>query len=127
MVVHISYCIAQEYQWKLMDLLPQKTLIEDNCWYDQRGEFAIMPQIILMCTLNHYYYPPYISTYYYLACTCLDFRNDNGISVQETQQMSKFCTFTHIVQNRQHLPNVEAASGRQHIRASVLNVCGLFT
>ena len=89
MIVHISYCIAQEYQWKLMDLLPQKTLIEDNCWYDQRGEFAIMPQIILMCTLNHYYYPPYISTYYYLACTCLDFQNNNGISVQETQQMSK--------------------------------------
>ena len=109
-----------------MDLLPQKTLIEDNCWYDQRGEFAIMPQIILMCPLNHYYYPPDISTYYYLACTCLDFRNDNGISVQETQQMSKFCTFIHIVQNRQHLPNLEAALGRQHIRASVLNVCSLF-
>ena len=48
-------------------------------------------------------------------------------SVQKTQQMSKFCTFTHIVQNRQHLPNLEAALGRQHIRASVLNVCSLFT
>ena len=63
MIMHISYCIAQEYQWKLMDLLPQKTLIEDNCWYDQRGEFAIMPQITLMCSLNHYSYLPYIYIY----------------------------------------------------------------
>ena len=105
----------------------KSTLTVDYCWYDQRGEFAIMPQIVLMCTLNHYSYPPYISIYYCLACTCLDFQTDNGISVQETQEMSKFCTFTHIVQNRQYLPNLEAASGLQHMRASVLNVCSLFT
>ena len=105
----------------------KNTLTADNCWYDQRGEFAIMPQITLMCTLNHYSYQPYISIYYYLSCTCLDFRKDYRINIQEAQQMSKFCTFIHIVQNRQYLPNLEAALGRQHIRASVLNVCSLFT
>ena len=125
--MHISYCNVQEYLWKSMYLWPRKTLIEGNCWCAQRGEFAIMPQIILMCALNHYSYLQYISVYYYLASSCLAFRKDNGISIQKTQQMSKFCTFTHIVQNRQHLPNLEAASGRQHIRASVLNVCSLFT
>ena len=105
----------------------KSTFTADNCWYDQRGEFAIMPQITLMYTLNHYSYLPYISIYYYLSCTCLYFRKDYRINIQEAQQMSKFCTFIHIVQNRQYLPNLEAALGRQHIRASVLNVCSLFT
>ena len=125
--MHISYSNVQESLWKSMYLLPQKTLIDGNCWYDQRGEFAIMPQIILMCALNHYSYLPFISIYYYLSCTCLDFRKDYRINIQEAQQMSKFCTFIHIVQNRQYLPNLEAALGRQHIRASVLNECSLFT
>ena len=125
--MHISYCNVQEYLWKSMYLLPRKTLIEGNCWCAQRGEFAIMPQIILMCALNHYSYLQYISVYYYLSCTCLYFRKDYRINIQEAQQMSKFCTFIHIVQNRQYLPNLEAALGRQHIRASVLNVCSLFT
>ena len=86
-----------------------------------------MPQITLMYTLNHNSYLPFISIYYYLSCTCLDFRKDYRINIQEAQQMSKFRTFIHIVQNRQYLPNLEAALGRQHIRASVLNVCSLFT
>ena len=123
----MSYCNVQENLWKSVYLLPQKTLIECNCWYDQRGEFAIMPQITLRSSLNHYSYLPYISIYYYLSYTCLDFRKDYRINIQEAQQMSKFCTFIHIVQNRQYLPNLEAALGRQHIRASVLNVCSLFT
>ena len=105
----------------------KSTLTSDNCWYDQRGEFAIMPQITLMYTLNHYSYLPFISIYYCISCSCLDFRKDYRINIQDAQQMSKFCTFTHIVQNKQHLPNLEAASGRQRIRASVLNVCSLFT
>ena len=104
----------------------KSTLTVDNCWYDQRGEFAIMPQITLRSSLNHYSYLLYISIYYYLSCTCLYFRKDYRINIQEAQEMSKFCTFIHIVQNRQYLPNLEAALGRQHIRASVLNVCSLF-
>ena len=75
----------QEYLWKSLYLLSQKTLLEGNCWFDQRGEFAIMPQIILMWALNHYSSLQYIFICYYLASSCLAFRKVNGISIQKTQ------------------------------------------